>query len=511
MEVATNLVKILKYNIAQLMCVLSLAKIIVLEWGRGTGKSTILAKRIIDCVHQMPRSTGMIYGLSYKQIEGRTLPSTIKGLEDHGYINGIHFVVGSKPPKHFNWPTPYQPPLESEHCMCWYTGAVIIMVPQSANAASGRGLNIDWMVADEVLLLNGQTFMTDAVATIRGNLEQIAEYPDGTWKYYKDCALHHSIMLASSTPISVDGRWFFKYEEEAKDPAKSVLFLRASAMTNFENLGQEFFDNNKAIMPDFLYDAEVMNIRVSAIKDGFYPKLKDLIHTYSIFPPEYYPDYNNPNPTCEGDTDLNENLPLICGVDWGANINCMVITQKDGKQLKFINNMFVKAPKILDDLATEKFIPYYEPHRKKNNLINLFYDPSGNNIVANSRLSYAKQFQKILIANGWNCQLLTRGTNNQSHEDKYNLWNIILSGKDSKYPEVLMNKHNCKELLISMKNTPAKRGTKVAIQKVKNSEKRKGLAQEHATHFGDAADLIVVGLFMHIYKGNFGMPETRIQ
>jgi hypothetical protein len=508
----SKLVKVLKYNFPQLLFLVSLAKTIILEWGRGTGKSTIISKRIIDCVQQMPRSTGMIYGESYRQIKSRTLPSTIDGLEQHGYIKGVHYFVGEKPPKSWNWPEPYQPVTDHMNCIFWWNGTVIILVSQDGNASSGRGLNVDWIIGDEALLYDGQKFMTDASATNRGNLEKKAIYPDGTWKYFKDCRLHHSTMLASSTPISIEGQWFFKYEQEAMDPKNDIFFLRASATDNLDNLGADFFKNQKAIMPDFLYNAEVLNIRVGTITDGFYPKLDEKLHCYNTYNVEFYKQMQHDTViTCEGDDDLDESLPLIAAIDWGANINCMVIAQNDGTELKFLKNLYVKSPKILDDLAVEEFIPYYESHRQKNNVLHLFYDPSGNVSMANSRKTYAKQMEEILTKHGWNVHLKTRGQSNQSHESKFNLWNVLLTKSDSRFPTIRFNKYNCKELWISMSNAPAKRGTKTAIQKVKSSEKKKSLAQEHATHFSDTADLIVVGLFIHMLQGGgYSVPEIRL-
>lgn len=505
--------KIINYNLPQLLFLFSLAKIIILEWGRGTGKSTIIAKRLIDCVLQMPRSTGMIYGESYRQIKSRTLPSTIDGLEQHGYYKNVHYFVGERPPKEWNWIEPYQPVTDYQNCIFWFNGTITIFVSQDGNASSGRGLNVDWIVGDEALLYDGQKFMTDASATNRGNLTKKAIYNDGTWRYFQDCPLHHSIMLASSTPISIEGQWFFKYEEAAKDPKNNTMFLRASALDNLENLGKEFFDNQKAIMPDFLYDAEVLNIRIGKITDAFYPRLNERVHCYNRYNLDFYKNMKDDTViTCESDDDLDPSKPLICAVDWGANINCMVVCQRIGNELRFLNSLHVKSPKILDDLAMEEFAPYYAPHQKNNNEINLFYDPSGNISVANSKQTYAQQFKKALESVGWKVNLLTRGQYNVEHLAKHNLWNDILSekeGEQRKYPIIRFNKFNCKNLWISMTNAPAKRGTKTPIQKVKTSEKRKSFSQEHATHYSDAADLIIVGLFMNIFVGNDSMPSHR--
>jgi hypothetical protein len=493
----------IKYNLPQLCVYLSTAKVIILEWGRGTGKSFILAKRMIDCVHQLPRSTGFLYGESYQQIKTRTLPSTIKGLEEHGYKLGQHFFVGTPPPKDWHWPLPYEKILDYKNVMIWYTGAVVKFISQDGNASSGRGGNGDWLLGDEALLFNGEKFMTDASATIRGGLTNIAYYPDGTWKYFKDCHLHHSIMLASSTPLSVEGQWFLKYEEAARKLDSTTLFLRASSIDNIENLGADWIEKQREVMTDFLFDAEILNIRVSTVKDGFYPKLMAKLHEYSIYRDGDLKD-------CSLDTDLASGQPLICGVDWGANINCLVASQRQGNELKVLKNLFVKSPKILDDLAQE-FIDYYEPHKATCNVVKIWYDPSGNVSTANSRLTYAKQFETILRTNGWNVELMTRGTQNHSHEDKYNLCNILFSETDTRYPHIRFNKHNCKELLISMKNAPAKRGTVSSIQKVKASEKNRSMLQEHATHFSDTFDLIAVGMFIHIYKSIGLIPMNQVR
>jgi hypothetical protein len=197
----------------------------VIRWGRGTGKSTILALYISECVKQMPRSTGVMVAQSFAQIKTRTLPSTIQGLEQLGYYKDIHYFVGKKPPKSWKWPEPYEPPLDYSNSMYWYNGAVMAFVSQDGGAASGRGMNVDWVVSDESALLDEEQFNTDVLLTNRGGEEKKAFYPDGSYKLFKDCSLHHSITLATSTPVTAKGNWIFKYEEQAKLHPEKVLFL----------------------------------------------------------------------------------------------------------------------------------------------------------------------------------------------------------------------------------------------------------------------------------------------
>lgn len=499
--------KEIEYNLAQLLFVLSYQKTRILEWGRGTGKSTILARSIYDCVIQMPRSKGVMVAETYAQIKTRTLPSTIAGLEQHGIYKDIHYFVGRKPHQTWNWPEPHEPPLDYSHCMYFWNGTVVVFISQDGGAASGRGLNVDWVVGDEAARLDEELFNTDVLLTNRGNEFKKAIYPDGKWKNYGECPLHHSITLATSTPVTAKGRWILKYEQAALLNKDEVLFLRASAEINRKNLGENYFKMAKATMPDFLYDAEVKNIRITQIEDGFYPKLNESKHCYNNFNHDYYRTLAlNTTPTCMGDADLNVDQPLIVGIDWGANINCMVVCQSQGHEFKFLKNIYVKFPKTIDDLVDD-FCEYYAAH--KNKTMRLWYDPSGNNKVANSKITFAQQVAQRLILKGWSVDLMTKWNNQESHEVKYKLWLNILSGEDPKYPAVSFNKSNCQELWISMTSAPAKQGLKVSIQKDKSSEKKKGFAQEHATHFSDAADLVIVGMFEQRMYSHSSLPPNQ--
>jgi hypothetical protein len=482
----------LEYNPAQLVFIAAAQRIKIGVWGRGTGKSTILGRHIRDCVVEMPRSTGALVAKTFRQIETRTLPSTIKALEDHGLIQGIHFFVGKKPPTSWHWPNPYEGPLKPDHAVWFWNGTVMVFVSQD-HASSGRGLNIDWVVGDEAAMLDEEKFNTDVLLTNRGNETRLAIYPDGSQRMFRDCPLHHSIVLMTSQPITRSGQWIFKFEEQAILNPEKVCFTLASAEVNRKNLSDTYFEDAKAIMPDFLYEAEVENKRMKSIQDGFYPLLDEDKHGYNA---HNYGEFQDPAllNTCAGDADHDTNKPLLLTLDWGANINCLVVCQHDPAEFRAIKNFYVKHPQIIDDLIDDGFAPYYESHA--NRMIYLYYDPSGNVKVANSKLTYAQQVQKRLEAHGWTVQLMTNRNHNILHGDKYNLWNDLLSNKELKYPAFKINLSNCPELWISMQNAPAKQGHTEAIRKDKSSERKKGVDQAHATHFSDAIDVIVVDLFL---------------
>lgn len=482
----------INYNIAQFFFIHAPQRIKIGIWGRGTGKSTVLGRHIRDCVEQMPRSTGAMVAKTFRQIETRTLPSTIKSLEDHGLIQGIHFFVGSRAPKSWKWPTPYEGPLKPDHAVWFWNGTVMVFVSQD-HASSGRGLNIDWVVGDEAAMLDEEKFNTDVLLTNRGNETRLAVYPDGSHRPFKQCPLHHSIVLMTSQPITRAGQWVFKYEEQALLNPDKIFFSKASAEVNRKNLSESYFEDAKAIMPDFLYRAEVLNERMLSIQNGFYPLLDESKHGYNSFK---YGEFQDEalTKTCMGDADHDTNKPLILSLDWGANINCMVVCQHDQSEFRVIKNFYVKHPRIINHLVDDEFAPYYQHHAHK--LIYLYFDPTGNNRVANSKLTYAEQVQQRLEKHGWTVQIMTTGHHNVLHGDKYNLWNAILSNNESNYPSFKINLSNCAELWISMQNAPAKQGRNEAIRKDKSSERKKGFDQEHATHFSDAIDIVVVDLFI---------------
>ena len=59
--------------------------------GRGAGKSYIIGWELNQIVRSMPRSITSMTGRTFGQIYTRTLPSTLKFLEQLGYEKGKDF------------------------------------------------------------------------------------------------------------------------------------------------------------------------------------------------------------------------------------------------------------------------------------------------------------------------------------------------------------------------------------------------------------------------------------
>lgn len=440
-----------------------------------------------EVITDMPRSNNFIVGETYQQILTRTLPSTIAGLERLGLIKDKHYFVGRRAPRKLGWDEPYQPPLDYSKAIHFITGAVYNLISQD-RSGTGRGLNTDSGIGDEVNLLDLEKLNIDVLATMRGSDPRL-----------KSKRKFMNTVFVGTTPLTQVGKWLYKKEIEAQENPSGLLYLRASSFENYDVLGEPWFKLMKRTMPDYLYRAEIMNERPVRIVDGFYPQLSE-DHFYTNFNYDYYDSLNTrvsiDSINSKGDADCNTNAPLEISVDWGASINCMCVCQQDGDVFKFLKEFYVKSPQILDDLFKEKFIPYYAGHRNKT--IHFWYDRNGNSRVANSDLTFFEQAERILTEAGWTVIRMVRGLD-PPHQEKYLLWNILLKESESHLPVIRFNKAQCKCLLLSMQKAPAK--DIKGIQKDKGSERKKDFPQEEATHFSDAADIIVYGKFRDLLDG----------
>lgn len=64
-----------------------------------------------------------------------------------GYFEGIHYVVGRKPPKSFR--QPIIDPKDYEHVISFYNGSVAVIISQD-RPGSSNSLTLSWLLVDEV-------------------------------------------------------------------------------------------------------------------------------------------------------------------------------------------------------------------------------------------------------------------------------------------------------------------------------------------------------------------------
>lgn len=469
-------------------------KTIILEWARGTGKSTILGWFIKEAVKQMPKATGVLVGETYSQILSRTLPSTKQGLEMFGIYEDIDYVVG-KSGKSLGFEMPFQSPSKSwDNVIHFSNGFILIMVSNDMPNA-GRGINSSFVAGDEAALLDQERLFNNVQTTNRSTCGGL----------YADKPLCNAEIYVSSVAMTQKGQWFTDMEKKAIAKPWEVLFIKSDAFQNKHNLSKDWFDKMRDQAPSKMhYDAEIRNIRPKKVTNGFYPQLDPKKHYYKdSFDLEYLSfigtrakrnDFN-----CNQDKDLQLSKPLIMTIDWG-NIMTMTISQDQGGRYRCLKTFHVSSPKIIDDLINEEFSPYYEPHKKFNNTIEFYYDRNGNNVTPNSRLTFAEQAIECLKKLGWKViPKIRKGTENPAHNDKFIVINYILKhGGTNGLPIIEINENNCNDLIISLENAPAMEGKQSnTIVKDKRSEKSKTIPQEHATHFSDTFD---IPIFWRYYK-----------
>lgn len=517
---------------------------------RGGGKTDIAAKYESRNMHSMPRCMRLLMGPSYRKLLTDLLPGMVVSWEKVGYIRDKHFTIGNSPiPKKLKWDDPYYapPPSYRQFVIHWHTGAAL-RIGSADRKVTMNGLNVDGVTADEVKLIQEDTF-NEVLKTNRAN-------PDRAWSHLPE---HNSVVTFTDkywTRKNAD--WIMKKKKLADmETVKNILILQTqlnemslvvggsviysnpsvagkiiTLLNKLRNDTVAFFEapvyvNIPAIHPSFImqmkrnmgeneFRASMLNhdlIRNDE-KEYFYPLLNEDEHGYFADDFEKLDnlEFNFDalrKADCTFDRDLDKNAPIEISCDWGGTINCLGVFQEKRNSLNMINSMFKKHPEGIQQLA-KKFCDYYRPH--KDRYLKFHYDPSGNNKMPNSSETLAEEFARHLRADGWVVEMMHLGFhNNPYYELRYELCKMIMQPPafhDPKFPYLFINRGNCKEVFVSMLDAGLRRYER-KIGKDKSSEKpRSGIPPEHATHFSDVVDNIIMRKYGHLLSGTFDIPST---
>jgi hypothetical protein len=465
------------------------------EWSRGSGKSTALAYGIRQFVTQMPRASFFLVGSTYSQILSRTLPSTIEGLEMFNLYQDVDYVVGRCGKKQ-GFDMPFQPPNQWNNIIHWANGTIFQLVSLD-NPNTGRGLNSYGGIGDESTLLDPAKLYNNVKTTNRAQKE-----------IFKGCSMLGAEIYASSTAVNKKGKWFTDMEEEAKKRPDMYYFSKATAFWN-PHIRKSWFDEMKAEAPsELIYNAEILNIRPKEITDGFYANLNSDKHYYNDHRNSYlegldaglFKSTNDSNIIRDNfnsnqDNDVLHNEPLIVSLDFGV-FNSLVVSQTNGDEYRVLKSMWVKSPKLLDDLLVEQFIPYYRPHQNKT--IYLYGGHDGNMRTPNHQLTLFEQVRELLTKHGWTVLIMSKGAA-ATHFDKYLLLNAMLKERVN-LPKIRINESNNADLIIALERSEAVESLN-GVDKNKKDERNKEFPQQHATHLTDAFDIPIVTMYNDRFKG----------
>lgn len=489
--------KRITYNLAQKMSLMIAdhcpsVNNLDLEWGRGTGKTTVLAALARRIVRDMPRGAYQWEVPTYQKFLTEIIPAFIHGLEMQGLYKDLHYFIGRRPPARWGWPEPYKPPARYDNFIFFWNGFGINLISQDV-AGAGRGLSTDGRIVSEAVMLNPRKLDEESGPSLRGS--NVRELGNRRFFDFR--------VMESSTPLTPSGAWFVERANLAIESPHLHRFIRANCVENIKLgwLKPNYLDEGRRTTADqTTFEAEYLNIRPNLSQGGFYYLLSEQRHTYTAFEYErkYTPDAIGVRPDCTGDADCDPNEPLIIGMDFGAAINCIVVAQRKGDEFRVLKNFFVKAAEgMTQDDVCAQFCDYYAPHPNKTLMI--FHDASGNAGTGNTKVSRGVQAQQFFAARGWRAQRFSLGGTNPLHTEKYRLWEKILDEKIPHLPRFRINRANAKETFVSM-NRAQVRQSPSGIKKWKGQERHDNPSRELATDLSDALDYAVYNLFNQLSK-----------
>lgn len=546
------------FNPAQLKSVIIAPKHEVQVWGRGTGKSNILAWKVQRNIKHMPRSSSVITGKTYTQLLQRTLPPTISFLERLGYVRGKSYFLGERPPS--SWKLPYEAPVKDfSRYLTFGTplGSVGFHLASQDREGMSRGLNTDFEITDESLTIIKDRYDKEIHATNRGSLDKFGHV-----------SFHHGSHHCTSMPYTADGKWILDsakyYEEEAgvrlfdvwnrvvkmqielldiSNPTDfksqwneiirvrkqispfiskdGVLFTLANAFDNIDNVGLSYIKEQQRTLPPLTFMIEIMNMVMDKVEDAYYHFDNEKHYYYDSYNYSFIDslDYNFAklgSPSSKFDADCDPFAPIYVVSDLGANISFLLACQPnslvnhDTETFNFINEFYVmpETGKVMIDELVDKFCHYYREHFDKT--IYFFKDKYGDEGRANSSKTYNHQMIDKFIKNDWNVIVVDYPGKEPPHHEKYLLWSNVLKENNKNLPKIRINGNNCKSLIIASSNTRVieKDGK---FTKDKSSEhKRSSVAPHLATHSTDAADKIV-WIYINYFKNRNGsFVDARI-
>ena len=533
------------FNEPQRLTQLIGANISVIVAGRRTGKTdSIAAPFVLRNMQRMPGSTGGIVVPTFKHGLTNTLPGLFAAWKRWGYIQGVHYVVGRKPPKSFA--RAIIEPSDYEHVISFYNGSVAVIISQD-RPGSSNSLTLSWLLIDEAKFIDYER-LKDETLPANGGIKS----------YFGKHSFNHSIMILSDMPQTQKGSWFLHYkekmDEELIDTIKATIYeiwktkervrrlkgegkavpkylksyLRTldtnlnkmrsvavyykeySSIENLQLLGENYIKQMKRDLTPKTFQTSILCQRIGIAKDGFYSSMREG-HKYNASDFEYLDslgyDFAPEAMDCRADKDINPLAPICIGMDYNANINWIVAGQPEGRRLNIIKSFYVKFERKIPALI-EEFCNYYAHHQNKT--VVYYYDTTalGANYAVNEQDFHwvvCHEFEK----RGWQVEDVYLG-NPMRHDEKYLLINQGFAGKQRLMP--FFNRQNNDDLILAIQTAGVVRGRN-GFRKDKGGEKLDETEEnllEHRTDGTDAFDTLYIGAEKFPYREMFPVSASGV-
>lgn len=533
------------FNKPQRLTQLIGANTTVIVAGRRTGKTdSIAAPFVLRNMQRMPGSTGGIVVPTFKHGLTNTIPGLLAAWKRWGYIEGIHYVVGRKPPKSFR--QPIIDPKDYEHVISFYNGSVAVIISQD-RPGSSNSLTLSWLLVDEAKFID-YAKLKDETLPANGGIKS----------HFGKHSFNHSIMILSDMPQTQKGSWFLHYRDKM-DPeliatieatvyeiwrikerirslnakgatvpdylkgylrrldrdlnkmrSVAVYYREYSSIENLQLLGENYIKQMKRDLTPLTFQTSILCQRIGIAKDGFYSSMREG-HKYDANDNQYLDtlgfDYDFSALDSRADKDVDPDAPICIGMDYNANINWIVAGQPRDRRLNVIKSFYVKFERKIPALV-EDFCRYYSEHRNKT--VVYYYDATalGSNYAVNDQdfhYNVVKEFER----HGWRIESVYLG-NPMHHDEKYLLINNAFAGKQRLMP--FFNRSNNEDLILAIQSAGVSNGRN-GFRKDKSGEKLAESEEdllEHRTDGTDAFDTLYIGCEKFPYHDTFALSVSGV-
>ena len=533
------------FNKPQRLTQLIGANTTVIVAGRRTGKTdSIAAPFVLRNMQRMPGSTGGIVVPTFKHGLTNTLPGLLAAWKRWGFLSGVHYVVGRKPPKSFK--RPIIEPNDYEHVISFYNGSIAVIISQD-RPGSSNSLTLSWLLVDEAKFIDYQK-LKDETLPANGGIKS----------YFGKHSFNHSIMILSDMPQTQKGSWFLHYRDKmdaeliktiegtvyeiwrTKERIRSlnargeqvppylkgylrrldtslnkmrsvaVYYREYSSIENLQLLGENYIKQMKRDLTPLTFQTSILCQRIGIAKDGFYSSMREG-HKYDANDNQYLDtlgyDYDFATLDSRADKDVDPDAPICIGMDYNANINWIVAGQPRDRRLNVVKSFYVKFERKIPALV-EDFCRYYAGHRNKT--VVYYYDATalGSNYAVNEqdfRWVVVHEFER----QGWRCEAVYIG-NPMRHDEKYLLINQGFAGKQRLMP--FFNRSNNEDLILAIQSAGVSRGRN-GFRKDKSGEKLAESEEdllEHRTDGTDAFDTLYIGCEKFPYHDTFTLSVSGV-
>lgn len=459
--------------------------------GRGSGKTTTEGGEQYRCMVQMPRSKGFVASSTYAQLLNSTLPAVEMKWTEMGMVEGEDYVVGIRPPKHFE--KCLDEPRRYENVISWANGRRIQLMSMDRPDLQRGGTYTDG-AADEAALIPHEHVTKVLIPSIRGFIREFRTPLRGMFRAY------------TSIPWKPSGYWALDYEQKSQSNPELYFWQEANAYDNIDVLGEDYLVRLEAELPYLEFLVEVMNKRVRKVNDAFYHKFDPEKHCYAV---RYLYDEGARGIITNGiaDPHYKNDEVIDLSFDFSGYFNCASAWQggtiSDGRTRRIceymLHQFFVKSDEGKVAELVDKICAHYINHKYK--VVRLWGEPRGHDPKADTPRTMFQQIQDRFIRNGWQVEIRVKPGQVKAHKERNYFMNEVLAETNGALPTVRFNEATCKDAIIAMQVTAVTHD----FQKDKSREKDRAFPQEHAPHFTDTTDYYLMQKHGH----RVGMKGSR--